>query len=426
MRPDDIGTVAATRPAWAASVVLTTCGASIFLSACLLFLLEPMVGLLVLPTFGGVPATWATVLCFFQGVLVLGYLYSHQLISRLDPRRGALLHSVVVALALGAAIVAPSRYRDLLVTGAPVALNLLGMLVLTVGPAAFLMTTTTPLVSSWYLLLKRDDGSRADPYWLYALSNTGSLLALLAYPLVVVPAIGLGSQRVAWLVAFGVLCALLMGLAVQIGRRPRSRPEAADESRLITPAPIAIVRSMRWLLLAAIPSGLLAAVTNFITTDLISAPLLWVGPLAIYLASLIVVFSPRGRRLIRPAVMLAPVAITLLWVPIGSVGGWPAIPLLLLQLGGFAVVALALHGILAEDRPPAASLTTFYLVMAVGGVLGSALVAILAPIAFKGIWEFPLLLIGALVAIALCTDAGPWPGPPGAGLPPEQGAPWAR
>ena len=416
MRPSDVGAVAAARPTWHASVVLATCGASIFLSACLLFLLEPLVGLLVLPTFGGVPATWATVLCFFQGVLVLGYLYSHQSISRLDPRRGAILHSAVVALALGAAVVAPSRYQDLVVTGTPAALNLLGMLVLTVGPAAFLMTTTTPLVSSWYMLLKADHASRADPYWLYALSNAGSLLALLAYPLVVVPAIGLGSQRAAWLVAFGVLCLLLLGLAVRIGRRPPGRPEAAEEPRRVVATPIPMARRMRWLLLAAIPSGLLAAVTNFITTDLISAPLLWVGPLAIYLVSLIVVFSPRGRRLIRPAVILAPVAITLLWVPIGSVGGWPAIPLLLLQLGGFAVVALALHGLLAEDRPPAASLTTFYLVIAVGGVLGSALVAIVAPVAFKGIWEFPLLLIGALVAIALCADAGPWSRATGGGF----------
>ena len=416
MRPDDIGTVEANRPAGPASVVLTACGLSIFLSACLLFLLEPLVGLLVLPTFGGVPAAWATVLCFFQGVLVLGYLYSHQVISRLDPRRGAILHSAVVALTLGAAIVAPSRYRDLLVAGTPVALNLLGMLLLTVGPAAFLMTTTTPLVSSWYMLLKTDRGGRPDPYWLYALSNTGSLLALLAYPFLVEPAIGLGSQRAAWLVAFGVLCFLLLGLAVGIARRPPGRPEALEEPRRVAAPSIPIVRKLRWLLLAAIPSGLLAAVTNFITTDLISAPLLWVGPLAIYLTSLIVVFSPRGRRLIRPAVILAPVAITLLWVPIGSVGGWPAIPLLLLQLGGFAVVALALHGTLAVDRPPATSLTTFYLVIAVGGVLGSAFVALVAPVAFKGIWEFPLLLIGALVAIALCADGEPWSRATGGGF----------
>ena len=418
--PADDPPVATWPGSWAVSVVPAACGVGIFLSACLLFLLEPLVGLLVLPTFGGVPATWATVLCFFQGVLVLGYLYSHVSISRLDPRRGAILHAAVVALALGAAVVAPSRYRDLIVPGTPVALNLLGMLALTVGPAAFLMTTTTPLVSSWYVLLKGDHAGRADPYWLYALSNAGSLLAVLAYPLVVEPAVGLGSQRAAWLVGFGVLCLLLLGLAVRIGVRIGGRlrgvPGAAEERHSVDALPIPIARRMRWLLLAAIPSGLLAAVTNFITTDLISAPLLWVGPLAIYLVSLIVVFSPRGRRLIRPAVILAPVAITLLWVPIGSVGGWPAVPLLLLQLGGFAVVALALHGLLAEDRPPAASLTTFYLVIAVGGVLGSAFVAIVAPVAFKGIWEFPLLLVGALVAIALCIDAGPWSRATGGGF----------
>jgi hypothetical protein len=384
------------------------CAAAIFLSACLLFLLEPLVGLLILPTFGGVPATWATVLCFFQGVLVLGYLYSHLSASRLDPRHGAIVHAAIVALVVLAALVAPARYRDLLVPGMPVALNLLGMLALTVGPAAFLMTTTTPLVSSWYVLLKRDRGIPADPYWLYALSNAGSLVALLAYPLVVERILGLGSQRAVWLLGFGILGLMLIGLATMIGRRPAT-PRPAAGANEVPASPIPFARMVRWLLLAAIPSGLLAAVTNFITTDLISAPLLWVGPLAIYLVSLIVVFSARGRRVTRPMVILAPAAVTLLWIPIGSVGAWPAIPLLLLQLGAFAVVALALHGLLAEDRPSAGSLTTFYLVIAIGGVLGSGFVAIVAPVAFKGIWELPILLIGAIVAIALCDDAGPWP-----------------
>ncbi len=391
------------------SIAAIACGVGIFLSAGLLFLLEPLVGLLVLPTFGGVPATWATVLCFFQGILVLGYLYSHLIVGRLEPRRAAILHVIVVAGVLGASVLAPGRYRDLVVPGMPVAPNLLMMLTITVGPAAFLLTTTTPLVSSWYVRLTARPGARADPYWLYALSNAGSLLALVAYPLIVEPMVGLGSQRSAWLVAFGALGLLLIVLAVGIARRPGgSSPAAATAGETSVP-PIATSRWTRWLLLAAVPSGLLAAITNFITTDLISAPLLWVGPLAVYLISLILVFSARGRRLIRPAIFLAPVAITLLWVPIGSVGAWPAVPLLLLQLGGFAVVAVALHGLLAEDRPEAASLTTFYLVVAVGGVLGSALVAIVAPVVFEGIWEFPMLLVGAIVAIALCADLEPWP-----------------
>jgi hypothetical protein len=390
-----------------AQAVTVASGAAIFLSACLLFLLEPLVGLLVLPSFGGVPAAWATCLCFFQGVLVLGYLYGHLVTSRLDPRRGAILHAAVVMLVLGAAAVAPSRYQDLLMPGTPVAVNLLAMLALTVGPATFLMTTTTPLVSSWHVLMG-DHERHVDPYWLYALSNAGSLLALLAFPLVVEPVVGLGSQRIAWLVAFGVLCLLLLGLAVRIARRRSDAPSTADQEPRADERRIPVARWARWLVLAAIPSGLLAATTNFITTDLISAPLLWVGPLAIYLVSLVVVFSPKGRRLIRPAVILTPVAVTLLWVPIGSVGAWPAVTLVLLQVGGFAVIAVALHGILALDRPPAASLTTFYLVMAVGGVVGSAFVALVAPVVFTGIWEFPILLVATLVAIALCVDAGPW------------------
>ena len=148
------------------------------------------------------------------------------------------------------------------------------------------------------------------------------------------------------------------------------------------------------------PSGLLAAVTTFIATDLISAPLLWVGPLALYLASFIVAFSARGRRLVPFAVALAPAAVTLLWVPFGSAGGWPLLVLIGLEWGCLAIVAIALHGRLAGDRPGVGHLTEFYLVQSVGGVLGGAFVALVAPLVFPGVWEYPILLTGALVALA--------------------------
>ena len=390
-------------------------------SAFLLFWVEPLVGQLVLPTFGGAPAVWATVLVFFQAVLLLGYLYGHASTVWLGSRRGAAVHIGLALAALAWLLVASLRTADIQPTSLPASIDVLRILALTVGPPVFVLTTTTPLVSAWFARWRGSPG--ADPYWLYALSNGGSLLALLAYPFLIGPRFGLGDQRAAWAIGFGLLCVALVAAAAisVLGRSGRAELPAATEE----PAPAPVVgpavepdadpagpdhaitwgRRARWILLAAVPSGLLAAVTTFIATDLISAPLLWVGPLALYLLSFIVAFSARGRRLVPYAVAVAPAAVTLLWVPFGSAGGWPLLVLIGLEWGGLAIVAIALHGRLAQDRPAAAQLTEFYLVQSVGGVLGGAFVALVAPQLFPGVWEYPILLTGALVALAATVPA---------------------
>jgi hypothetical protein len=399
---------------WAGTATLALFGATIALSAFLLFTVEPLVGRLTLPAFGGTPAVWATVLCFFQAVLLVGYLYGHLSATRLGPRRGAVVHVCLAVLALGALAVAPARVGDLRDVGQPAVVNLLWILVLAVGAPALLITATTPLLSSWFTAVRGAEGAEADPYWLYALSNAGSFAALLAYPFVIEPALGLVAQRSTWGLGVVVLVGCLAVCAGTVLRRVgpvvgRSVSAVAERTRAAA-APITWGRRGRWLLLAAIPSGLLSAVTNFITTDLISAPLLWVGPLAIYLLTFVVAFSARGRRILPVAEWLAPAAITLLWVPFGSAAGWPIAPLLLLEFCGLAVVATTLHGRLAKDRPEPARLTEFYLVLSAGGVLASSFVAIVAPVLFKGVWEYPLLLVLALVALAL-VRSGPLPGP---------------
>lgn len=382
------------------------------LSAFLLFSVEPLIGRLVLPVFGGTPAVWATVLFFFQGVLLLGYLYGHLSVTRLGSW-GPPLHLALAVLAIVALLVAPARVADLRTDSLPPVIDLTRILFVLIGLPALVLTTTTPLVSGWFEVA-RSRGSDGDGYWLYALSNAGSLLALVAYPFVVEPRLPLTTQRGIWAVGYVLL---VMLLAVASSRAvPALRARLTDAGGPADAAPLTATqgaagagttieidwrRRGRWLLLAAIPSGLLSAVTTFIATDLVSAPLLWVAPLGIYLISFIIAFSPRGSSWIRWAVIAAPAMITVLWVPYGSAGGWPVLAVLAMELVGFGIVATALHGRLAEDRPDPSRLTEFYLILSFGGALASAFVALIAPSVFPGIWELPILLVGALVALAL-------------------------
>ena len=404
------------------AVVLPVFAATIALSAFLLFTVEPLVGRLTLPTFGGTPSVWATVLFFFQSVLLVGYAYGHLSATCLGPRRGAIVHVILALLAVAALSLAPARIGELRDVGMPAVVNLVWILILTIGAPALLITATTPLLSSWFAAIRSADGQPADPYWLYALSNAGSFAALLAYPFLIEPSLGLGRPAV----GLGSRGRGPRRLSRRLCRLVRQRVRPAEESAAASaPAPVAASatrtgsigwgRRARWLLLAAVPSGLLSAVTNFITTDLISAPLLWVVPLAIYLLTFVIAFSERGRRIVPGAEWLAPAAVTLLWVPFGSAAGWPIGPLLLVEFAGLAIVATTLHGRLAADRPAPENLTEFYLVMSAGGVLASSLVAVVAPTLFKGIWEYPLLLILALGAMALvggpAAAVAPGPGP---------------
>jgi hypothetical protein len=387
------------------------------LSAFLLFSVEPLVGRLVLPVFGGAPAVWATLLFFFQGVLLVGYLYGHLSVTRLGVW-GPPLHLALAALAVLALLVAPARIGDLRIESVPPVVDLIRILFVVIGLPALVLTTTTPLVSGWFETA-RERQAGGDPYWLYALSNGGSLLALLAYPVLIEPRLGLGAQRGIWAVGYVVLVVLLAVAASRAIPAIRARIEilateaataagAVAARASVAATPIDWGQRGRWLLLAAVPSGLLSAVTTFIATDLVSAPLLWVLPLSIYLVSFIIAFSPRGDRWIGWATLAAPAMVTLLWVPYGSAGGWPVLAVLAMELVAFGVVATALHGQLARDRPDPSRLTEFYLIMSLGGALASAFVALVAPNVFPGVWELPILLVAALVGLALVAPKTPF------------------
>ena len=375
------------------------CVVLIALSAFLLFTLELLAGRLVLPVFGGGPGVWATTLCFFTAVLFFGYLYAHVVTTRLDPRRGGILHLVVAVIAVGATFLAPSDIGALRFPGVPEALAVLRAQALIAGPAAFLFATTTPLLSVWYA------GRGQDPYWLYATSNAASLAALLAYPLVLEPTIGLAAQRFLLsvgltLFGLGLLVIVALGRGTSGATGVRAVSQAAPVARADPPPALTIRRQATWLLAAFVPAGLLSATTNFLTTDLVSAPLLWVGPLAIYLLSLVVAFSARGRKMLVGFERLVPAAAMLLWVPAVN-PGWPVLALLLVELAAFGVLAVAIHGRLALDRPDERGLTRFYLVLSAGGLLATAFVAVVAPLVFSSIVEYPLLIVAGLGVLAV-------------------------
>jgi hypothetical protein len=381
---------------------------SIALSAFLMFTVEPLVGRLLLPLFGGGAMVWTAVLLFFQVVLVAGYAYAHASVTWLG-RWGPLIHLGLAAAALFLLVQAPAA---LSAGSARSAIDAAWALAGYVGLPALVLSATTPLVSSWLAAISPErDG---DPYWLFGLANTAALLGLLLYPILIEPRLGIGAQRLLWTVLFVGFGALLVWtvLGAMPGVASRARPGWIGLQETVGAASDAVgwARRGRWLLLAAVPSGLVAAVTTFLATDLISMPILWVVPLAVYLVSLVVAFSRRAARVARGAAVATPAAAMLLLVTSGSFGAWPLTAIVPLALGGFLVVATGLHGRLAHDRPHRAHLTDFYLTLTVGAAAGSALVAIVAPSILPDLWEYPILLVGALVALAL---GEPLPGRPG-------------
>jgi spermidine synthase len=369
---------------------------SVFLSAFLLFLVQPLFGKLALPLLGGSPAVWNTCMLFFQAALLGGYLYAH-LSSRLDVRRQAAVH---LALLAGAALALPLSLRGAVPTGgeAPVPWLLLLMLT-TVGPPFLVLSGTGPILQRWFSLSGHPDAR--DPYWLYAASNLGSMLALLAYPLLVEPGMRLAGQSAAWAVGYGLLGALVAACALLVGNREAPPAEAESFGAADAGAPSLRERAV-WVGLAFIPSSLLLGATTYITTDLAPVPLLWVLPLALYLLTFTLAFARRvwvphrWMVAVQPAV-LAGVALLLL-LPLSHEPAL-AIPV---HLVGLWVTAMVCHGELARRRPPASRLTEFYLWIAVGGVLGGVFNVLVAPVVFSRTWEYPLVL-------ALACLARPWP-----------------
>ena len=366
---------------------------TVFASAALVFLVEPMIGKLLLPLLGGAPAVWNTALAFFQAALLLGYAYAHLLQRLPGMRRQVLVHGVVLCLA---GLSLPLHIATVL--GLPDSRHpivwLLGVLSVSVGLPFAALSATAPLVQAWFAMSAPSDirtGKPQEPYALYAASNIGSLLALVAYPALVEPLTRLTTQRLTWSVGF-VLFALLitaLGLTQKAAVATVRAVVANDRPKL--------VRMAAWVALAAAPSSLMMGVTTYITTDVASAPFLWVVPLALYLITFILAFSARpamSPRLLR----LAQAGCLCACVFLMPFAGGGVLAKLGVHLLTFFLTALLCHGVLAEQRPDPRHLTLYYLCMSLGGVVGGSFNAFLAPILFNTVAEYPLVLVLACLA----------------------------
>ena len=264
--------------------------ATLFLSAFLLFLIQPLVGRMLLPLFGGSPAVWNTCMVFFQAALLAGYGYSHLVASRLSLRGQLILHAPLLALP---AIVLPVFVSEDLARAAAETSNpvllLLKILLVIVGIPFFVVATTGPLLQRWFA--QTGHRSASDPYFLYAASNLGSMLALLSYPVIFEPNLRLASQSLFWAGAYGLCAALIVLCGVTVWWRSSDRPTAdVAVQQESAPAPT-WKRRARWVFLAFVPSSLLLGTTTFLSTDIAPIPLLWIIPLALYLLTFVLVFA---------------------------------------------------------------------------------------------------------------------------------------
>src|SRR5262245_56276911 len=331
----------------------------LFLNALLLFWVQPLFAKMVLPVLGGSPSVWTTCMLFFQAALLVGYAYSHAGVRWFGIKRQAAIHSVIVWLPLLLLPIEITQVGAVLATQKPITW-LLTIVATTVGLPFVVLASTAPLLQRWFAAANR---GTSDPYWLYAASNAGSLVALLAFPMLFEPLLPAQAQASIWKISYAIVAALLTTCALVVIRRgtvtapstPVQDEEASADLRPSTSARI------QWLALSFAPSTLMLGVTTYISTDVAAVPLLWVLPLSCYLLTFIVAvgwFSDAAytfTRRMMPRVLLPLMFVVLISLPVPM---WITIPL---HITAFTVLALLCHGELARNRPGVRHLTEFYL-----------------------------------------------------------------
>jgi hypothetical protein len=381
---------------------------AIFVSAFLLFSVQPLFTKMVLPVLGGTPAVWSVAMVFFQGVLLLGYGYAHLLNRFLDPRRAVIVHLAMMAAVFALALpigLAPGWGRP---PADGEAFWLIGLFAASVGLPFFAIAGNGPLLQAWFARTGHRDA--ADPYFLYGASNLGSFLALLSYPFVIEPLLPLKAQSAVWAGGFAVLGGLITLGALVLARTVRAEPAPVRTARVA--APVAHADRLAWIGLAAVPSGLLVALTAHLSTDVAAVPLLWVLPLALFLLTFVLAFRDGGARLHRVMVAIQPLMLVgvIFAMVLGARVPWPLAAAL--HVGFFFVATMVCHGELYRRRPAAAHLTEFYVMLSVGGVIGGIFASLMAPVMFNSILEYPLLVCAAVLCRPGSTAALAWLGWP--------------
>jgi spermidine synthase len=376
---------------------------SLFLGSFLLFLLEPLIAKIILPWFGGSAAVWAVCLVFFQGCLLLGYFYADILILRFSPFRQALIHGflLLVCLFMMPITLNPS-WRP--VPDSEPAWRILGLLATSIGLPFLLLGSTSPLIQAWYHRL----WPKKEPYFLFALSNGASLLALLGFPFLIEPNLTSSRQRILWSVLFALFVFLCLSV-VWFSRKGKPSHSVAfsimEEGGLVT-----FGRALRWLCPAAVGSMLLLSITNQLAGNVAPIPLLWVLPLALYLVTFILAFNPFPLYSRRAAAFLLPVALGGLGYGVYDPHFTNDVRLNVLFFStGIFICCWFCHGEVAAARPHGRHLTFFYLMVSLGGALGAVAVGLVAPHVFPAIYEFPLsLVLTALLALWLFWSGRLW------------------
>ncbi len=388
---------------------------TIVVSAFLLFQVQPVIAKIILPWFGGSAAVWTTCILFFQMVLLLGYLYAHAVIRYLKPRMQMIVHVVLLLASVAMLPVYPNASWKPSGGDEPT-MRILGLLAATVGMPYFLLSTTGPLLQAWYA--RRFKGSI--PYRLYALSNAGSMFALLSYPALFEPAFTTVQQAWGWSGGY-CLFVLVCGLTAYVSNRGPAAGEALQEAAVnetAVAAPTAKLYTM-WVLLPAVASVMLLAITNHLSQNVAAIPFLWVLPLSIYLLTFILCFEGDGWYRRNPYLQLLAVALGSMAyaVSVDMTSNVPIKVMIPLFAMGLFTCCMVCHGELARLKPDPKYLTHFFLMISAGGALGGLLVGLAAPHLFNALYEMPLSLVACALLVSYVLRQDPdlhwvrrWPG----------------
>lgn len=359
---------------------------TLLVSAALLFSVQPLFSKMILPLLGGSPQVWNTAMVFFQVMLLAGYAYAHVINKILSVRMQAILHLVLLGVFLTFLPIALPDNIEPPETG-NISFWQLGIMFSTIGGPFFILAGSAPLFQAWFARTDHEDAD--NPYFLYGASNFGSMSALLAYPFVIEPLMNLTQQTHIWMAGYLLLMALVLGAAAFVWN---AKKDTEDQMDTDTEEKISWKMRGLWLALAFVPSSLMLGVTTFITTDVASVPLLWIIPLALYVGTFILAFARKPlikheKITLAHGLILVGLLCLMILFPI------PGITMIFMHLLAFFIIALSCHTELSALKPSASKLTEFYLLLSVGGALGGAFNALLAPIIFNIPLEYPLALV---------------------------------